>query len=200
MSKIEKLLKGFADFRETYYEKDTLLFQQLSTRGQNPHTLLISCSDSRVDPAFLFGVKPGELFVVRNVANLVPPYQPDTRLHGTSSAIEFAVRDLKVSQIIILGHSNCGGIHALCRHLQGEVSEREFIERWVSIAADAVSPHVEDPPQYAEQAAILASLENLKTFPWIRERLELGDLSLHGWWFDLTAGELSIVSKMVDSA
>lgn len=198
MSETEKLLKGFADFRETYYEKDTSLFQQLSTQGQSPHTLLIACSDSRVDPALLFGVKPGELFVVRNVANLVPPYQPDTRLHGTSSAIEFAVRDLKVSQIIVLGHSNCGGIHALCRHLKGEVLEREFIERWVSIAADAVSPHVDNPPQDAEQAAILASVENLKTFPWIDKQIKSGELTLHGWWFDITFGELSIVSSTAD--
>ena len=198
MSETEKLLKGFADFRETYYEKDTSLFQQLSTQGQSPHTLLIACSDSRVDPALLFGVKPGELFVVRNVANLVPPYQPDTRLHGTSSAIEFAVRDLKVSQIIVLGHSNCGGIHALCRHLKGEVLDREFIERWVSIAADAVSPHVDNLPQDAEQAAIIASVENLKTFPWIDEQIKSGDLTLHGWWFDLALGELSIVSSTTD--
>ena len=198
MSETKKLLKGFARFREAYFEKDTLLFQQLSTRGQSPHTLLIACSDSRVDPGLLFGVKPGELFVVRNVANLVPPYQPDTRLHGTSSAIEFAVRDLKVSQIIVLGHSNCGGIHALCRHLKGEVLDREFIERWVSIAADAVSPHVDNLPQDAEQAAIIASVENLKTFPWIDEQIKSGDLTLHGWWFDLALGELSIVSSTTD--
>ena len=197
MSETKKLLQGFSRFRKAYFEKNTLLFQQL-TQGQSPHTLLIACSDSRVDPALLFGVKPGELFVVRNVANLVPPYQPDARLHGTSSAIEFAVRDLKVSQIIVLGHSNCGGIHALCRHLKGEVLEREFIERWVSIVADAVSPHLDNPPKDAEQAAVLASVENLKTFPWIDEQVKLGDLTLHGWWFDLTAGELSIVSSTAD--
>lgn len=195
MPKIEQLLKGFAHFRENYFEKDTALFQELATQGQKPSTLLISCSDSRVDPAILFGVEPGELFVVRNVANLVPPYEPDNRLHGTSSAIEFAVRDLKVSQIIILGHSNCGGIHALCNHIKGEVSEREFIERWVSIAADAVEPHVEHSRHYAEQAAIRASVQNLKTFPWIEERVLSGDLTLHGWWFDLAAGELSVISE-----
>jgi carbonic anhydrase len=193
MPKIEKLLKGFAHFRENYFEKDKALFQQLATQGQNPTTLLISCSDSRVDPAILFGVEPGELFVVRNVANLVPPYEPDNRLHGTSSAIEFAVRDLKVSQIIILGHSNCGGIDALCNHIKGEVSKREFIARWVSIAADAVEPYIDQPPHYAEQAAIRASVQNLKTFPWIEERVSSGDLTIHGWWFDLGAGELSDV-------
>lgn len=131
--------------------------------------------------------------MVRNVANLVPPYQPDTRLHGTSSAIEFAVRDLEVSQIIILGHSHCGGIDALCSHLKGEVLEREFIERWVSIVEQAVLPHLEAPPQYAEQAAILASIENLKTFPWIGEKVKSGNLTLHGWWFDLSIGDLSVV-------
>ena len=193
MSKIEPLLKGFAGFREDYFEKDTALFKKLATQGQKPSTLLISCSDSRVDPAILFGVAPGELFVVRNVANLVPPYEPDNRLHGTSSAIEFAVRDLKVSQIIILGHSNCGGIHALCNHIRGEVSEREFIARWVSIAADAVEPYVDQSSHYAEQAAIRASVQNLKTFPWIEERVLSGDLTIHGWWFDLGAGELSDV-------
>ena len=119
MPTIERLLQGFSSFRETYFENDNTLFEQLSREGQKPSTLLISCSDSRVDPAILFGVEPGDLFIVRNVANLVPPYEPDARLHGTSSAIEFAVRDLEVSHIITLGHSNCGGIHALCRHLQG---------------------------------------------------------------------------------
>jgi carbonic anhydrase len=195
MSKIEQLLQGFERFREDYFEKDTALFRKLATHGQKPSTLLISCSDSRVDPAILFGVAPGELFVVRNVANLVPPYEPDNRLHGTSSAIEFAVRDLKVSQIIILGHSNCGGIHALCNHIRGEVSEREFIARWVSIAAEAVEPYVDQSSHYAEQAAIRASVQNLKTFPWIEERVLAGDLTIHGWWFDLGAGELSDVSE-----
>ena len=196
MLPIERLLQGFSSFRESYFENDNTLFEQLSREGQKPSTLLISCSDSRVDPAILFGVEPGDLFIVRNVANLVPPYEPDARLHGTSSAIEFAVRDLEVLHIIILGHSNCGGIHALCRHLQGERLERDFIERWVSIAADAVKPYVRDEPSCSEQAAIRASVENLKTFPWITERVESGRLSLHGWWFDLDVGELTVISEV----
>ena len=101
-----------------------------------------------------------------------------------------------MSHIIILGHSNCGGIHALCRHLQGERLERDFIERWVSIAADAVKPYVRDEPSCSEQAAIRASVENLKTFPWITERVESGRLSLHGWWFDLDVGELTVISEV----
>ena len=195
MPSIQQLLQGFEAFRELYFKKDTALFKRLATQGQKPSTLLISCSDSRVDPATLFGTEPGELFVVRNVANLVPPYESDDRSYGTSSAIEFAVRDLGVSQIVVLGHSRCGGIHALCNHLSGEVSEREFIVRWVSIASDAVAPHVDQPRQHAEQAAIRASVENLKTFPWIRERVASGDLTLHGWWFDLAAGTLSVISE-----
>ena len=193
MSNVAQLLQGFSKFRENYFEKDTALFKRLATEGQKPSTLLIACSDSRVDPATLFGVEPGELFVVRNVANLVPPYEPDKCFHGTSSALEFAVRDLKVSQIIVLGHSNCGGIHALCNHIRGEVSERDFISSWVSIAADAVEPYVQQSSHYAEQAAIRASVQNLKTFPWIEERVLSGDLTIHGWWFDLGAGELSDV-------
>jgi len=200
MPTIEKLLQGFSSFRENYFENNKTLFEQLSREGQKPSTLLISCSDSRVDPASLFGVEPGDLFIIRNVANLVPPYEPDARLHGTSSAIEFAVRDLEVSHIVILGHSNCGGINALCRHLQGERLGRDFIERWVSIAADAVRPHVRDEPYCSEQAAIRGSVENLKTFPWIAERIESGRLSLHGWWFDLGVGELMVVSEVDTSS
>ena len=110
-------------------------YSKLTKRGQKPKAIIISCSDSRVDPAILFGARPGDLFVVRNVANLVPPYQPDDGYHGISAAIEYGVRDLGVREIVVLGHAFCGGIKALCSHAQGdEQSDREFITPWIKIA------------------------------------------------------------------
>jgi carbonic anhydrase len=193
--KLAPLLDGFDAFRARYFDGASSLYSELALSGQKPHTLFVACSDSRVDPAILFNVEPGEFFVVRNVANLVPPYQPDGGLHGTSSAIEYAVRDLLVSQIVVCGHSNCGGIDALVRGLNGEVIAREFIGPWVSIAEEAVRPHCQSSSKEAEQAGVLSSLSNLKTFPWIQARLNDGSLELHGLWFDRAAGELVVLDQ-----
>lgn len=182
MTEIDKLLSGFAGFRAARFSTET--FRALARNGQEPHMLVIACSDSRVDPAILFGAEPGELFVVRNVANLVPPYQPDGNYHGTSAAIEFAVRDLGVSHILVLGHSSCGGIAALAA--EGG-AERDFIGPWMSLAADACPC---GGAREREQASIRASVGNLRTFPWIAAREAAGELTLHGWWFDLEAGRL----------
>jgi carbonic anhydrase len=192
---IARLIAGFRRFQENYFRGDTELFDQLK-EGQQPKTLVIGCSDSRVDPALLMDCAPGELFVVRNVANLVPPYEPDAGYHGVSAALEYAVRFLKVSHIIVLGHSQCGGIESLLKDpVDGP---GEFIGRWVSIAAPAreeVQQRLAGKPaelrqQACEQAALLLSLDNLLTFPWVRQRAEQGDLLLHGWYFDLVRGEL----------
>lgn len=182
MTEIDKLLDGFAAFRAATFE--TARFRALAREGQKPRLLVIACSDSRVDPAILFGAQPGELFVVRNVANLVPPYQPDGHYHGTSAAIEFAVRDLGVAGIVVLGHSSCGGIAALAA--EGGTA-REFVGPWMSLAAHACAHR---GSAAREQASIRRSIENLRSFPWIAERETVGTLALHGWWFDLEDGRL----------
>jgi carbonic anhydrase len=196
MPAIERLISGFKAFRVTHFEHRPELFDELITHGQQPEVLMIACSDSRVDPALLLSARPGELFVVRNVANLVPPYAPDGNYHGTSAALEFAVRDLKVKHIVVLGHSRCGGMEALRRSCFGERPNREFIAPWVGIAeracrcADLETLSGPDGARLVEQEALKISLQNLLTFPWVRERVEMDDLHLHGWWFDLENGHL----------
>ncbi len=193
---VSALIDGFKRFRNDFFGGNKVFFSQLVKCGQKPKTMVISCSDSRVDPAILFGSRPGELFVIRNVANLVPPYQPDDQYHGISAAIEFGVRDLRVEDIVILGHAYCGGINALCAHARGEVAEdREFITPWVKIALPALETHRATDPQFednasAEQHSIVNSLDNLRTFPWLAELEAAGKLSLHGWWFDMDNGAL----------
>ena len=175
--------------------------RELAEQGQSPDVMLIACSDSRVDPALLLDSEPGELFIARNVANLVPPYGPDDGLHGTSAALEFAVRDLKVSHIVVLGHSACGGIGALRAARSGTPNIREFIAPWMEIASEACPCGADGsvPAQNdVEQDSIRISLRNLATFPWIAERIAAGDLKLHGWWVDLEQGHLCAVDP--DSA
>lgn len=197
MSDIASFLNGFQRFREKYIEGESSLFSRLK-QGQNPRTLVIACCDSRVDPAMLTGADPGDIFVVRNVANLVPPYRNGAEMPGIRADIEFAVKGLEVENIIILGHRSCGGIQAL---MNGEgITERnfEFIGSWVTIAGPARErvlrelPHADAQTQAraCEQFAIELSLANLMTFPWIRERVHAGAMTLHGWYFDIDSGEL----------
>lgn len=190
---VERLVAGFRAFRARYYEQRPERMAELTTRGQAPEVMVIACSDSRVDPALLLGAEPGELFMVRNVANLVPPYAPDQRYHGTSAALEFAVRDLEVRHIVILGHSACGGIQALRGAMSGTPPAREFIGPWVEIASEACRCAAGAPlpdQQSVEQEGIRISLRNLSSFPWVAERVAAGELILHGWWVDLVAGRL----------
>jgi carbonic anhydrase len=192
MTDIKKFITGFKRFRKSYFGQDQQLFGELKL-GQKPTTLVIACSDSRVDPAIITDCEPGDLFVVRNVANLVPPYEKGRGLHGVSTALEFAVCSLKVENIIVLGHSQCGGIHALMEGTTGE-----FVPGWVNIARRAKERVLAELPKASSkeqlyacgEAAILVSLENLKTFPWLKARVESGDLELHGWHFDIETGEL----------
>ena len=193
VNELDDLIAGFARFRATYFEKSRGLFEDLK-HGQNPRFMVIACSDSRTDPAIVFDAAPGDLFVVRNVANLVPPYAKDTTLHGVSSALEFGVRVLRVRHIIVLGHAQCAGIRALVTGSSGE-----FVSRWMQIAEPA-RRHVmttmpgESTDVYAracEKEAIAVSLANLESFPWIRDRIEKTDLFLQGWYFDLDSGTLS---------
>ncbi len=196
MSTPLQLIAGFQRFRERSLADVDAQFHDLVQFGQTPSTLVVGCCDSRVDPALILDCAPGDLFVIRNVANLVPPAENQGHYHGTSAALEFGVRNLKVQHIIVLGHAQCGGIHAL---LEGGVAKDDsFISEWMTIA-DAARQHIEQEHANAsseerhracEQQAILVSLENLMTFSWIRERVEQGSLSLHGWYFDIERGEL----------
>jgi carbonic anhydrase len=199
---IAAFLAGFERFQEKYFAGDDSIYARLR-QGQNPRALVISCCDSRADPGMLMGAGPGDIFVVRNVANLVPPYRNGAEMPGIRADIEFAVKGLNVEQIIILGHSGCGGIRAL---MDGEgITENhyEFIGTWVSIARAARERVLRElagesaavQARACERLAISLSLDNLLSFPWIRERVEAGSLALHGWYFDIDAGELLAYSQ-----
>lgn len=195
-AKMAKFLSGFRRFHRRFFADNTSLFSNLQF-GQAPKTLLIGCCDSRADPAIITDCDPGDLFVIRNVANLVPPYSPNDNqsLHGTSAAMEFAVKGLKVENIIIMGHHQCGGIAAL---LKGDIGGYEFMQSWMRIAQNARDTTLQNfgdkepaiQQRACEHASILCSLENLTSYPWIQERLANGDISINGWYFDFKNGDL----------
>lgn len=182
----KKMLKGYESFRKKYAQGDQSIMQYLSLHGQKPHTMVIACCDARVDPALILQCDPGDLFVVRNVANIVPPYEKDAGHHGTSAALEFGICFLKVKHLILLGHSQCGGIQAL---LQGDDSQgNDFITNWVSlIKIDAMHDYYAD--DYA-RLALQESYNNCLTFPWIQEKIKEKELNLHLWFFDIKAGQI----------
>ena len=196
MEDIQGFIAGFQRFHNSPVGPDSELFAELK-QAQRPRALLIGCSDSRVDPAILIDCAPGDLFVIRNVANMVPPCETDASYHGVSAAMEYAVCHLEVSHIIVLGHSQCGGIKAL---MEGgcKCDEHSFIGKWVGLGERAKQQVLNDLPdksqelQYraCEQASILLSLDNMMTFPWLRQRVEDHSLVLHGWYFDIQRGEL----------
>jgi len=196
------LIAGFRRFRETYYEQNRPLFDALARKEQSPQVMMISCCDSRVDPALLFASEPGDLFVIRNVANLIPPYAPDSQYHGTSAALEFAVCGLKVKHAVVLGHSRCGGVRALLQDVSEDAAS-DFVRPWMEIAAPArdrarwraAGQPDEVLRKVCEQETVQVSLANLMTFPWIRERVETNQLQLHGWYFDLENGELYALQR-----
>ncbi|TPX60250.1 carbonic anhydrase [Powellomyces hirtus] len=202
---MSKFLSGFRRFHNRYFADNTSVFSNLQ-HGQAPKTLLIGCCDSRCDPAIITDCDPGDIFVVRNVANLVPPYIANETgaLHGTSAAMEFAVKGLKVASIIVLGHTQCGGIAAL---LKGDHKGLEFIESWMRIAQRAKETTLKNfsDKDYAvqaracEHASILCSLQNLTTYPWIKERLATGEISINGWYFDFSTGDLLAYDPDSDS-
>lgn len=189
---MDQLLDGYRRFRADTWGREREQFKELSREGQRPHTFVIACSDSRVDPQMIFDAGPGELFVARNVANLVPPYAPDKAYHGTSAAIEFAVRGLKVENIVVMGHAQCGGIHALLHGAPPEA--REFVEPWIHIADPAREQAMKVPEEQrqgvCEEGAVRVSLTNLMTFPWISEAVARGELALHGCHFGIANGRL----------
>ncbi|MDO9105884.1 MAG: carbonic anhydrase [Methylovulum sp.] len=210
---LTRLFDGIKSFQQRFYGLEPANMQQLVEQGQHPKVLLIACSDSRVDPALLMDAAPGDLYVLRNFANLVPPYSIEGKHDSACSAIEYAVRDLVVEHIIILGHAQCGGIHALLGTLSGHKPQRDFIGDWVKLAMDGCYRYVVDQLEgvevnagtvvreadvenlclhqhLVERAAIRGSLDNLGGYPWIKERVAAGKLNLYGWWFDLENGDL----------
>ena len=196
---VDKLMKGYRSYRDEKYESIRPLIEDLVARGQRPQVAVIACSDSRVDPAILFQADPGDLFVIRNVANLVPPMEKDSGYHGTSAALEFAVLGLTVKHLVVLGHAHCGGIKAM---MSPESNENTFtyVPTWVSmleaahrrVLATMSQASPEARTRACEQNAVLVSLENLTTFSWVRERVESGDLQLHGWYVDIAVPELCV--------
>jgi carbonic anhydrase len=195
---IDKLLQGYRSFRDGSYENSRNLIEDLVTRGQRPQVAVVACSDSRVDPALLFQSDPGDLFMVRNVANLVPPMEEEGTYHGTSAALEFAVLGLGVKHLVVLGHAHCGGIRLMMDAQPGSPAFK-YVSPWVSMLAAAHRRVLATMGQADETAriraceknAVLVSLENLTTFSWVRERVENGELQLHGWYVDIAIPELS---------
>lgn len=193
----DKLISGYQRFREGYYKDHQEKLSRLSAEGQSPKIAIVSCSDSRVEPTLILDCEPGDLFVIRNVANLVPPCEDDDNYHGTSAALEFAVKGLKVESIIVLGHTQCGGIKALMDGA-GKKVDKSFISKWMmqlegvrdSIIADPELSDTTKRYDCCEKEGIKQSLDNLMTFPWIRTRVETGELKLHGWRYDLSSSEL----------
>jgi carbonic anhydrase len=193
---MDPLLAGYRRFRAETWPQQRARFEQLAAQGQKPHTMVIACSDSRVDPQMIFSAGPGELFVLRNVANLVPPYMPDTAFHGTSAAVEFAVRVLRVGRIVVMGHALCGGIRAVIEGAPPEAPD--FVAGWIGIAtgARAAALGCDDPvaaQEAGEQEAIRISLANLLSFPWVADAVRGGGLRLHGAHFGVATGRLVLL-------
>jgi len=197
LSAIEQLIEGYRRFRGGYYEDNRERLSELTRIGQSPKIAVVACCDSRVDPAVITDSTPGDLFVVRNVANLIPPCEGKGTWHGTSAALQFAVSCLEVEHVIVLGHARCGGIRSLMEG-QGEKQEDNFIADWMSIA-DQARQHAlartdletfDQRTHACELSSIQISLTNLLTFPWIKERVEKNTLQLHGWYYDMQSGEL----------
>jgi carbonic anhydrase len=193
---ILRMMVGFRRFRDRYFKEEHSVYDRLASTGQSPKTLMIACSDSRVDPAILFSSSPGDIFVVRNVANLVPPFESDAGFHGVSAAIEFAVVNLQVEHIVVLGHRQCGGIRSLFE--PENVKKGGFVSQWMSIASEAkqkvlskaIAHDVDTLCRDCERESIVISLKNLRSFPFIAEAIDKRGLELIGIYFDLEHGQL----------
>ena len=195
------LLNGARTFRQTEYHSDSTLMARLS-KGQDPDVLVIACSDSRVDPALIFCARPGDIFVVRVVANLVSPRRPgDATAHGVMAAVEYGVKALGVSHVVVCGHSHCGGIRAAMDAARGKaLPPFECLGPWVGLAEAACREVLSEDSAgerseaemagAAEQRSVLKSLANLRSYSWIQDRVERRELALHGWWFDIDTGHL----------
>ena len=198
----EKLIKGYRRYRARYFQQNLERLEEQALGRQTPDIAMVACCDSRVDPGILFDAEPGEIFVIRNVANLVPPFEEGGHYHGTSAALEFAVTGLDVTQIVVLGHANCGGIRALMEN-DTTIKPDGFVDRWMQLAAPAKREvlargdleTLDQRTLACEQAAVRYSLSNLMSYPWIRSRVENGDLSLVGLYYDLRNGRIGRIHE-----
>ncbi len=198
----EKLADRYRRFHHRHFLPKAEEYEELAAYGQSPDTMVISCSDSRVDPETIFSAMPGELFVVRNVANLCPPYETGGKFHGVSSAIEFAVLNLRIKHLIVMGHSGCGGVKVALDQSAAKQTEAQFISRWMSMLDDArlrvLAAHQNSPQAVKQTAleheAIKTSIKHLRTFPFVADAEEKGRLALHGAYFDIASGTLSVLN------
>ena len=193
----DRLIDGYRNFMSGRYETERERYRSLARDGQTPETMVIACCDSRAAPETIFDCGPGELFVVRNVANLVPPYEPDGKHHSTSAALEFAVQSLKVKHIVVLGHGRCGGIRAALDPSAAPLSPGDFIGKWMGLVAPAAEAVAGNAMMTAgerqtalERISIRYSLANLRSFPCVSILEGKGRITLHGAWFDISTGEL----------
>ena len=198
MRDVTELVDGYRQFIETRYGEQREIYRTLAEKGQSPNTMVISCCDSRVDPTAIFNAGPGQLFVVRNVANLVPPFDPKADHQGTGAALEFAVGGLNVSNILVMGHGRCGGVRAYLDGVYNRPAQPGLIDRWMklldpawaAISEEAAKCSPEDMQRTLEHASVRNSIENLKSFPFVRKRVEEGTLRLLGGYFDIADGRL----------
>jgi len=199
----QRLIDGYNAFADGRLQKEQDRYRDLAARGQSPEIMVIGCCDSRVSPEVIFDASPGELFVVRNVANLIPPYSPDGTYHGVSAALEFGVGALRVKHIVVLGHARCGGVHAFAENDHRQpLSAGDFIGKWMSLiepAAKKVGPRGDASPddyqKRLEQASIVNSLDSLMTFPRLAKLIEKGKVATHGAYFGVATGDLSVLDK-----
>jgi carbonic anhydrase len=193
---MERLFKGYMKFRQEDFAGHRELFQQLG-RSQAPHTLFIGCSDSRVVPNLITNTHPGELFIIRNVANIVPPYRKTQEYVATTSAVEYAVQALKVDSIVVCGHSNCGGCAAMNQSAE-ELENLPHVRKWLEVSKEVrgrvdrlmTGDSPEEREWLTEQVNILVQMKNLLTYPYIREKYERGELSIYGWHYIIETGEI----------
>jgi carbonic anhydrase len=192
---MDDLIEGYRKFRADVWPAERARYEALANWGQSPETMILACSDSRVDPQTIFGAVPGELFVLRNVAAIAPPYEPDAPgHHGASAALEFGVKVLKVRRLVVVGHAQCGGVRAL-RYGPPPVA-RDFVASWVDLGKSALEAAGPDASVTELEAAVVRlSLQNLMTFPWIAEEVKAGRLSLAGFMFDIHTGVLTRVTE-----
>ena len=195
------LLDGYKSFMSDRYDPEQGRYRELADQGQSPTTMIIACCDSRAAPETIFSAGPGEMFVLRNVANLVPTFQPDGGQHGTSAAIEFAVAALEISNIVVMGHGRCGGIKAALAPDTGPLAQGDFIGKWMAMLApvsDEVAKYTlltnKERQTMLERFSIRNSINNLRTFPYVKRLEDEGKLAIHGAWFDISTGELWVMN------
>jgi carbonic anhydrase len=200
----EHLSDRYRRFKFRHFTPNIDRYEELAAHGQSPDVMIVSCCDSRVDPETIFSAMPGELFVMRNVANLVPPYETDGKFHGVSAALEFAILNLRVKHVVVMGHASCGGIKAALEQTAAKQTDALFISKWMSMLEDArlavLSKHQglssAERLRALEMEGIKTSLKNLRTFPCIQALEAKGRVNLHGAYFDIASGTLSVLNQL----